>query len=527
MSIRRDFIESANHQHRRQQVLDRVNMILESIQDDDAMAGWTQTGGPATPDTQGQPLATEEQLRRASRRAFLRDPHGKAAIRNPVKFILGRGTLVDFSETDRAKLKILRKWWKKASKSLKWFRFCREFITRLFRDGEVFVRRFDPDPNAKVPVSRLRFIDPEKVSDIFTDAKDVETITGYKIYEEEQQVEPEDVIHCKMNVDNNVKRGRPNLESVLPYLAKYGKWADARMVLNIVRTSIAIVQEVNGPSTDLFRLRSAQASTSGRTHETDKAKMLRPGTILRGTPGVKYSMLSPNLDAKDAATDGRNFLLAVASGVGFPDAFITADYQNVNFASMTVAQNPAVRECEDWQSFIREPLEDIVGWILEDGIEAGEISQDTDLDCDLSFPPIISREIGTETTANDLMYQARVLSKRSYQLRAGLNPDDEEENMETEDPPVQVQKKSDTQGVPKIPGEQGPRKQVTGSETVEKPTVEKQAEIVLVKGHGTLVKQKKVLVTYQTKEENNDLSGVADGGVQAERETLRTGDGAA
>ncbi|MDP3771334.1 MAG: phage portal protein, partial [bacterium] len=380
-----------------------------------------------------------------------------------VKFVIGGGIVVDFQERDEATLIALDDFWSAFQRETRWFSFVREFVTRGFRDGEVFVRRF---PRQDMSLA-LRFIDPEKVPEIKTDPNDAETALSYAIEfgTKRLDVDAGEILHVALNVDRNVQRGRPILESILPHLAKYDKWMDARMVLNIVRASVALVQEVQGSSTDLLRLRAAQRATSSAS-ETDKSRMLRPGTILRGTPGVKYSMLSPNLDARDAATDGRTILLAVAAAAGFPDIFVTADYARANFASTLSAHNPAIREFEDWQHVYGEAFTTIVDWVLADAMARRVLPLRTskgkpvNLGIDVAFPPLLKRDLAQEVTAYAQLVGLQAMSRRTLQLRMGLDPDQEQKLIDEEGPlPIQTVKPAAKQ-----PGDKGPRQQSTGEE---------------------------------------------------------------
>lgn len=420
-----------------------VLSILEASQKelslDPQMTGWTQSGGEKS-DIGGELSLTDlTMLRQRSFITYYKNPHARNIINTYTKFVIGKGTLIDFMEKDEDILKDLVDWWAKFVKLNKWFSFQREFVIRSLRDGEVFVRKF---PQRDGPII-LRFIDPEKVASndikanqgIETDPQDVEKIIAYHIIKPDlgnDIVSAEDIVHLKMNVDRNVKRGRPILEPILPLLTEYDKWRAARMVLSIVRNSVALIREVQGSTTDLSRLRTAQRSSSSSTRETDRAKMLRPGTVITATPGVKYSMLAPKLEARDAATDGRNLKLDMAAGAGLPDVLVTADYAQSNFASTVISQNPAIRSFEEHENIYQEAFSVFVLWHLEDGVSKKIIPQDADMGFTISFPPMLSRDLRQETEAWERMNEKGVVSRRTWALRVGLNPDQERRFIEEE-----------------------------------------------------------------------------------------------
>lgn len=483
--LRPDLVRSIQSEAMKERLFSIQEMALSSIESlsdqlDPQMQGWSLIGGSSLDRSLDSVPGDLSELRRRSINAYYRDPHGRSIIRTLVKFIIGKGTVVDFHEKDKEALTHIIRWWRWCSRINRWFSFQKEFVRRTFRDGEVFVRKFPQNDGSPL---RLRFIDPDKVPDdgIITDPDDVETVLAYRIATSNGkfiEVDASEIIHYKYDVDRNVKRGRPVLESMLKNIARYEKWVEARMVLNIVRSSVALVREVQGSTTDLSRLRTAQRSSSQTGVEADRAKMLRPGTIITASPGVKYTMLSPDLDARDAAQDGRTILLSLAAAAGLPDVFVTADYSQANFASTVVSQNPAIREFEDNENSFSEPFSDIITWFLEDGIRVGAIPREVvekdgtvrpiNLDFSISYPPLIKRDLRQETEAWEVMHSNGIVSKRTWALNMGLDPDEERkliaEEQETKPPEAS---RSNTRRAPKRVEDRRPREDVLVSADTE------------------------------------------------------------
>lgn len=474
-----NFILEGTNQQRAARIQNQIYSALEAVQGilEPELQGWssvaggkTQKSSPLEDTLENLDLAT---LRQESTVAYYRKPHGRVAIRNYVKFIFGAGVMIDFQEKEEEALGKILEWWRLFTKKNKWRKLLREIGTRGYRDGEVFIRKFKQLDGPLI----LRFIDPSKINDndivyvkTETGEVDVERVDYYKV--NGQEIPGDEVIHIKIDVDRNVKRGMPILTNALPYLSKFDKWLDARMVLNIIRASVALVREVQGSPTDLTRIRSAQRSNRSDAKETNKAQMLRPGTILSGTPGVKYSMLSPNLDAKDAGEDGKTILRSVAAGEGFPDVFITADYSQANFASTAVSQNIGVREFEDRTVDFHEDIEDIIDWVLEDGIEKkflpstvqGEKGpRPLNTAALLSFPPLIRRDIAPENTAYKEMYEHKTLSGRTWTSKMGFDPDTERRFIEEEEEAGfgMTKPSANGDGAPKPIENRRPRERVT------------------------------------------------------------------
>ncbi len=442
--MRNDILAAMNSQSvlqrtQEQAILVMENLLTEAIKDD--MQGWDQVGGKDL-----SKLGFHEDiptLRVESQKSYYKAPHGRGMIRTMVKFVIGAGVIVDFSEKDEAKREDIEKWWKRFKKNIRWFSFIVEVVRRTFRDGECFLRKV----HTKGKPLTFRFIDPAIISDegIIKDPNDAERTISYTLRPNggtEEKIPAEEMIHILLDADRNMKRGRPFLEVQFPLLTKFAKWIDARMILSQIRTSVALVREVQGSPMDLNRIRSQYQST--RTgNETNKTKMLQSGSILTTTPGTKISMLSPNLDARDAATDGRNLQLAMAAGSGLPDMFVTSDYSLSNFAATVTAQNPAIREFEFAQNFFAEHFEMIVDAVILDGVEQGkikakkteedgEIIYETDLSVEIKYPPLLKRDLSQDVSAYKTLNEMGALSVRTITLRVGENPDGEQQQIALE-----------------------------------------------------------------------------------------------
>lgn len=467
--MRTDILTTMNSQAVIQRSHEQATLVLESflneaIQDD--MKGWDQIGGKSF---SSMPFRDDiPTLRQESQKAYYRIAHGRGLIDTMIKFVIGAGVIIDFAEKDKEKLASITKWWKRFQKEIRWFSFIVEIVRRTFRDGEVFLRKVTRPGK---PLD-FKFIDPALIPDdgIRKDEQDAETTVSYTIRPlnggQEETIPAAEIIHIKLDADRNMKRGRPFLEVQFPLMVKFEKWLESRMVLSYIRTNVALVREVQGSPMDLSRIRAQHQTTRSTGGETNKTKMLKPGSIITSTPGSKLSMLSPNLDARDAATDGRNLQLSMAAGAGLPDMLVTADYSLGNFASTVTAQNPAIRKFEFSQFSFAEYFTDIVDGVLRDGVtqgkipahkistEEGEEDYDIDLGFEIKYPPLIKRDLAQEATAYIALNQQEIFSKRTIALDLGKNPDVEQEQLDVE--------RQRGQGPPEIP----PPEQLTTDPTI-------------------------------------------------------------
>jgi len=379
----------------------------------------------------------------------------RAIIRNMVKFVIGRGTVVKPKE----KNKKAEEYWKRfqfegapdsPQVRNKWNLREKEIFTRLFRDGEFILRKFVGGRVEKGLV-RIRFIRPGRIQTP-TDVKhhkpgevvsygighnpeDIEDLKTYYLVNSDgtfyKAVPAAEIIHYKIFADSDMKRGISLLEVCAPMIQKYDGWMDDRITLNKVRTAIALIRKIDAPTARIQAIRDSMEAES-TSSDRKKQKMLERGTVITASKGVEYEMLSPNIHAQDVKDDGRNMLLSVAAGVGFPEMILTADYANANYSSTLIAQNPFVREIEDWQDYAKTFYEEMFATVILAGIEEGDLPKSTSTECDVEFPPMIHADIKQENEAYQIMNTNRVMSRKTWQLKQGLDPEVEKANIEEE-----------------------------------------------------------------------------------------------
>lgn len=484
---------------------------------------WATIGGASN-----QKVLTESRdpmtLRRQMYRLWRFNPHARGILRNFVRFIMGTKFGVDFEEQrvgkwneDQTKIQVTtseddlpigRLLWDDFVLRNRFMQRAKELVLRTFRDGECFLRKFE----RKGRIS-LRFIEPEHVHNpggspgsfgqvargtveagdlpgdeyvgeetVIQDGveylhDDRETVVAYHftprtpglatpMAHKSERIPAAQMIHAKAFCDMNDLRGVPMLEVVARQLANYAQWEEYRMILNKMRSAVALVRKVEGTSSQ------AQAIIQGRlparenprrlepqTTSGNREAMFRPGTTLTPSAGVSYDFIAPNLQARDAGEDGRRFLLTVAAGTGLPEMLITGDWSNSNFASSVEARTPSVREWEDWQEFFGEHFLTMIRWIFEAAIEANMVPKDTDPDAVIQWPAVIAKDVFRDTERYMNLWSSGILSKRTWAALEDLDYDAEKENMreDAEDDlqhgPLQPAPQAGFQRLPQNPSE--------------------------------------------------------------------------
>jgi len=380
-------------------------------------------------------------VRRMAYRLYYSNPYARGIIRTMGKFIFGKGVTTELVEKNVGKKKRAEEYLKEWGTVNRWDLSQKETNNRAFRDGEVFWYNRKMG-RGKIP--RLEFIEPDNVDSIRPEAElgielepDDPTTVKYfhvkkKITDPDGKPIPgESIVHIKLNVDRNVKRGRSLFEPIFKHLKLHDDWLQSRMVLNKVRSAVALVRTIEGTQAQGQVIRRQTEDTSN-PRKTNRMQAFRSGSIITAPAGTKYEMLSANLGASDAATDGRNILLAIAVGVGFPEMFLTSDFSNANYSSSLTAQNPFIREFEDWQDLFDYYIKEEFKRVLELGIDAGLVDKETDLEVNNEWPPLVYEDFVANVTALGQLFMNEIISKHTYATRSGFDYDEEQELIQDE-----------------------------------------------------------------------------------------------
>ena len=315
-----------------------------------------------------------------------------------------------------------------------------EFCLRTWRDGECFLRLFRQP--AWPP--RIHFIDPEHVAPdprtgcpsagIETAPDNVERPVAYFIVADDaavsgrrvavERVEADRVLHTKIGVDGNVKRGVSIFLPVLDALKRFQGWLDVELVHRKLASSIVLVRKHHQNDPGGISAFADSVATGPAGPRAERRQRIEPGTIL-DVQGYDLELLAPNTHFDDAAVLGRMILLSVAAGTGLPEFMLSADASNANYASTLVAEGPAVRHFAAWQAFFagqwRKLFRMLMGEAVRLGLltagEAGRVA------LQITPPPLAVRDRHREAQADALYYDRGALSARELARRDHADPD--------------------------------------------------------------------------------------------------------
>lgn len=276
----------------------------------------------------------------------------------------------------------------------------REAFIRGHRDGEAFLRFFDPGEGTGYRPD-LRWVEPEQVWTppgesqsgpwswgVLTDDEDIERRYAYWVRNVEDggatgdEVEAWKVVHWKLNVDATVKRGLSDFftagddfETVRRLLRNMNEAAAIISAIAYLRqhapgVTADQVTTMIGQGADLTNVPRFRGGADSRT----TLQYVDPGTVLDVSNGLQYvpPPLLSNIPGFVQVAQSR--LRAISRKWGMPEDLISGDASNNNYASLLVAGGPFERAAKSYQQeFAR--LERAVAYkVLAFAVRSGRLS---------------------------------------------------------------------------------------------------------------------------------------------------------
>jgi len=363
------------------------------------------------------------------------NPSARGVIDTMVNFIIGKDAAIVPNDPDPA----VNAYWKSFYEVNGMDLRIKEWVRRTLLKGESFLRVFEPSSSSVnlstkgisyyndipvlKPVPLVRFVEPGEIKDpdgtytfgIHTNSDDVEEILNYirtdpnsKAANQRTVIEASEIIHTKILVDSNVKRGISFLVGIAEYMVKYHDWLEDRISLNRMRTMFNLIMKVTGAGSpsqlkDKFS-DSASPEAAARATATggDLPKELpKRGGVLLSTANIEYEFLNPDIKAQDTVDDGRAIDLMLAKGTGLTEYIVRGDASNANYSSSMVSESPMVRMFQSYQDFFSKPIQALYRKIIRYGIENDHIPAKTKKTTVIFDAATEKREVKKETTITD------------------------------------------------------------------------------------------------------------------------------
>jgi capsid protein len=244
-------------------------------------------------------------------------------------------------------------------------------------------------------------------------------------------VPADEMLHTRLGVDSNQKRGVTIFTPVLDVLDHYDQWMKTELLARKLQSSIVLWRKVQGSPQQATTLADGAATGYG-----DRRERLKPGTILTTNHATEIQFLQPQTNFGDAVPLGRMLLLATAAGAGLPEFMLTADASNANYASTMVAEGPAVKLFQSEQAFFAGEFTRLWRRVMGEAVAAGLLPVDffEQVTTDWSFPQLVNRDRPRERLADVRLVESRVLSRAEVARRDGADPQRMRSELEGESP---------------------------------------------------------------------------------------------
>lgn len=230
----------------------------------------------------------------------------------------------------------------------------------LVIDGELFPILFT---NPVTGISYVRWRTARQISEVLTKENDYETETGYREMDGTLEgklwhapaspaaanITTPVMLHFAVNRPLDCIRGESDLTPILPWAKRYQEWLADRVRFNRQRTKQGMLDITVADDTQVEAVRM----------RIQKTNPLESGANVHGK-GEEVNLLALNIDANDAAEDGKQLRQAVATG-SMTALHYMGEGADVNYATAKEMGEPTSR-------FFTERQQEII-WALFDLIE--------------------------------------------------------------------------------------------------------------------------------------------------------------
>lgn len=341
----------------------------------------------------------------SSRRMYYVEPMARCVIDTMVNYIVGKHAAIEPLDPDEK----VKEYWDNWEKVNKFDKKMKEIVHRTLRDGEAFIRRFNPERGKQYRY--IRFIDPLEIKNpqgssygnhsfgIETDPNDIEKpLYYYREYtvnniQHWEKIPASEIIHIKINSDSDVKRGLSFLTGVSRYIHYYSRWLKDRINLNRMRTMFSLIIKPQAGTTAGIKSSFEDVAGKNQTGGTPKKKIPKPGSTLIAK-GVDYEYLSLNIGANDTAEDGRAISLMVAIGTNIAEYIVRGDASNSNYSSTMVSESPFIKNIEYYQDLFEEPIKQLYEEEITWAVNKGYLPENTKKEKTITKPDYLDPETG-------------------------------------------------------------------------------------------------------------------------------------
>ncbi|MBV9712803.1 MAG: hypothetical protein JO011_18035, partial [Ktedonobacteraceae bacterium] len=292
--------------------------------------------------------------------------------------------------------------------------------TELSLYGEQFIRFYVNKIDGSV---KIRQVDPSIIDQIETDPDDIETVLRFhrrpvgpsatqpgdpapvtpleqSNFEGEWFKAGSEMVQFCINKVSNAKRGKSDLATLLPWLRRYKDWLTDRVRINKYKG--AFLWDV--------QLLGADKKAVDRK-KMEYAIPPEPGTVIIHNEAEKWSAVKPEINANEAAEDGRALKLMIAVGAQLPEHYLS-DGSNGNRATAAEMGLPTLLKFQRRQYVMRALLRTILDRVLQEACKARRLPTDIDMHYDILFPEIDVDDHQMLATSTQMLVSALTVAKQ-------------------------------------------------------------------------------------------------------------------
>lgn len=391
---------------------------------------------------------TQDRAREVAYHLWRTNPMAKRVTETLVDFVVGDG--ITFSAVDPDVQDWIDKFWDDRTMRLNMRN--RDFVRDLSLNGELCLRAYVNEVSGRV---RLGFIDPARIETIAKDpdnmlidaavilrSRDGHPVEPLMIVQLDEETDPTnpvtkgDTFYYAINRPTAGRRGTPDLLCIADWVDGYDQ-----MLWNIIDRSAflnAFVWDVTVNNADDQKLTEWQSKHSAPP---------KPGSVRAHNQNEVWSAVSPDLGAAEMDVASKVIKLYALGGAGLPEGWF-ADGDSANRATLAEQGDPTYRMLSSRQEYERTIWEDILAFVVEQGILHGQLAASVDRTIVVNIPEPSSADVKGIVAA--LPQLAAALSSAAQEgmvskgtarklfamiaslLGMEINPEDEEEAIEQE-----------------------------------------------------------------------------------------------
>ena len=335
--------------------------------------GWLLLSGSG-----GETVSSNKRIEsvKQSRLYYSFDPLGKQSIRLWTDYTFGTGMTwqVDEKEYPQTKKILDAFWYSRDNQPVFGSRGQRKCSDKLLVDGEIFLAVFLGKE------STIRTIDPLEITEIITDADDVERPMFFKRDWTDRQSSPHtDYYRSHLNIKNEAakdtygasvqmtqdaivyqlaynstgQRGNPLLLPALDWIKQYRRFLAARVAMTLARTRFAWKTKIVGGAAQVAAVKGIY---SDKTPEA--------GAMAIENQSSDLQPIQTPQDARNAYDDARMLRLQVCAAVGIPEQYF-GDISTGNLATAKTVELPMLKMFQSYQAVWGDIHQDIFELVLE------------------------------------------------------------------------------------------------------------------------------------------------------------------